>query len=472
MVKLTLEEVRAAALANNLNLKVQLINPTTAQLALDAERAKFESVFQASTNYARTGIGSGNASSSWAVQPSIVTPLQTGGTITTSLPVDGVDGVRDATASVSVVQSLLRGAGTEVTSYSIQIAGYDKGEVDALTKLQAIYILGGADVAYWRLYAARKQLAVNREQYKLAQNQLKYAHCKVEAGSAPKIEIVRAEAGLSGRLDAMISAETAVRDNEWNLKLIMNRPDLPLNLPVDINTVTDPDPKGLNLDQEALVKAALANRMELAELEFQLAQGDLDIALARNNLLPVLDLEYTYAAHGQAGNMGGAFDHLFREPAQDHQVGLTATHSFGQRGRRGPVPAGPSGEGPNGAEPAAEGAANPPGRLQCGGQPAAELAADSGGRAGRGRRGPGVPGGAVAVPAGPAHQHRSLDGGLQPRRVPKPSRISAFVDYEIAQVNLASATGHFAGPRAGAIAAGDPRRQVMARCSLPYSLGT
>jgi outer membrane protein TolC len=329
MVKLSLEEVRAAALANNLNLKVQLINPTTAQLALDAERAKFESVFQASTNYARTGIGSGNASSSWAVQPSIVTPLQTGGSVTTSLPIDGADGVPDASASVSVVQSLLRGAGTEVNSYSIQIAGYDKGAVDAITKLQAIYILGGADIAYWQLYAARKQLAVTREQYKLAQNQVKYAHCKVEAGSAPKIEIVRAEAGLSGRLDAVISAETAVRDNEWNLKLIMNRPDLPLNLPADINTVTDPDPKGLNLDQEALVKAALANRMELAELEFRLAQGDLDIALARNNLLPVLDLEYTYAAHGQAGSMGGAFDHLFREPTQDHQVGLTASIPLG-----------------------------------------------------------------------------------------------------------------------------------------------
>lgn len=331
MVKLTLEEVRVAALTNNLDLKVQLVNPSIAETAVDVERARFESVFRTSASYARTGLQSGGASSSWAVQPSVVTPLQTGGAITTSLPIDEGGGVSEAAASVSVVQSLLQGAGTQINTYAIQVAGYAKGGVDAITKLQAIYILGGADIAYWQLYAARKQLAVSREQYKLAQNQLKHAHHKVEAGSAAKIEIVYAEAGLSSRLDAVIGAETAVRDRERDLKRIMNRPDMPLNSPVDINTVTDPDPKGLDLDQEALVKAALENRMELAELEFRLAIGDIDIALARNDLLPLLNLEYTYTAGGQAGHVGGAFEDLFREPTQDHRVGLSATIPLGNR---------------------------------------------------------------------------------------------------------------------------------------------
>jgi outer membrane protein len=331
VVKLTLEEVRAAALANNLDLKVQLVSPSIAQQAVDVERAKFESVFRASASYGRTGLQGGGASSSWAFQPGVVTPLQTGGAVTASLPVDEVDGVADAAASVSVVQSLLRGAGTAVNTYSIQIAGYEKGAVDAVTKLQAIYILGGADIAYWRLYAARKQLDVSREQYKLAQNQLKYAHHKVAAGSAPKIEIVYAEAGLSSRLDAVIGAETAVRDFQRELKRIMNRADLPLTSPVDINTVTDPDPKGLDLDQEALLKAALDNRMEMADLEYRLAIGEIEIAHARNDLLPLLTLEYDYAAHGQAGNTGSAFNDLFHDPAQDHQVRLSATIPLGNR---------------------------------------------------------------------------------------------------------------------------------------------
>jgi outer membrane protein len=330
-VRLTLEEVRGAALANNLDLKVQLVNPAVAQQTLDVERAKFESVFRTSASYGRTESQGGGAFSSQGFQADVTTPLQTGGSVTARLPVQDTDGVSEAAASVSVIQSLLRGAGTQVNNYSIQIAGYNKGSVDALTKLQATGILANADIAYWYLYAARKQLAVNREQYKLAENQVRIARVKVAAGSLAKIEIVRAEAGLSSGLDAVIGAETTVRDYERELKRIMNRADLPLNSPVDINIVTNPDPKGLDLDQEALVKTALENRMEMADLEFRLAAGDLGIALAKNNLLPRLDLEYDFAAGGQGGSVGGAFQDLFQDPTQDHRVGLSATIPLGNR---------------------------------------------------------------------------------------------------------------------------------------------
>ncbi len=329
MVKLSLPEVRAAALENNLGLKVDLVDPSIAQQDVDVERARFESVFRASASY-RTLQEDGTHSFE-TFEPSVETPLQTGGSIITGLPIADNDGFREAAASVSVVQSLLRGAGTQANTYALQIAGYNKGSVDAQTKLQAIGILVNADVTYWNLYQARIQLTVNREQYKLAENQVRVARVKVAAGSAAKIEIVRAEAGLSGALDGVIGAETAVRDWERILKQIMNRPDLPLNAPVDINTVTNPDPKGLDLDQEALAQAALENRMEMADLEFQLAVRDLSIARAKNNLLPRLDLDYTYRAGGQAGNVGGAFEDFFRDPTQEHRVGLFATIPLGNR---------------------------------------------------------------------------------------------------------------------------------------------
>jgi outer membrane protein len=331
MIKLSLPEVRAAALENNLGLKVELVDPAIAQQDVDVERARFESVFQASASYSRTELEGNGALSSWTFEPSLVTPLQTGGTVIVGLPVADTDGVSEAAASVSVIQSLLRDAGTQVNTYALQIAGYNKGSVDALTKLRAIDILVQADFAYWSLYAARIQLAVNREQYRLAENQVRIARIKVAAGSLAKIEIVRAEAGLSGALDGVIIAETSVQDSERSLKRIMNRPDLPLDSPVDINTVTDPNPKGLDLDPEVLANVALENRMEMANLEFQLAIRDLRIAQAKNGLLPRLDLNYSYNAGGQAGDVGGAFGDLFRELTQDHRVGLSATIPLGNR---------------------------------------------------------------------------------------------------------------------------------------------
>jgi len=138
-VRLTLDEVRAAALANNLDLKVQLIEPALAEQAVDIERARFESVFFGSGRYTRNDLDDDGAFSSRFYEAGVSTPLHTGGEITASLPVTNAGGVTEAAASVSVIQSLLRGAGTRVNLYSIQVAGYQRDSMDAFTKLQAIY---------------------------------------------------------------------------------------------------------------------------------------------------------------------------------------------------------------------------------------------------------------------------------------------------------------------------------------------
>lgn len=332
-MKLTLEQVRAAALANNLDLKVDLMDPAIAQQSVDIERAKFESVFSASAQYSRTeATHDSDPFNSRTYAASVATPLPTGTTITTSVPVVNDDtGVREAAVSVSVVQSLLRGAGTRVNTQSIRVATYEKGIVDARTKLAAIQILANVDVAYWQLYAARKELDVLREQYKLAQDQLDHARRKVEARAAPRNEIVRAEAGLASRFEDIINAETAVRDRERDLKRIMNRKDMTLDSQVAIVPLTDPDPKGMDLNAEALTAAALNNRMEMIQFELRLAVNDLDVELAKNNTLPRLDLGYTYAAAGQAGTTGRAFGNVFDRPAEDHTVGVSAVVPLGNR---------------------------------------------------------------------------------------------------------------------------------------------
>src|SRR5215213_892616 len=50
-VELSIEQVRRDALANNLDLRVQLFEPTIASEALKAERAKFEAIFTTDVAY-------------------------------------------------------------------------------------------------------------------------------------------------------------------------------------------------------------------------------------------------------------------------------------------------------------------------------------------------------------------------------------------------------------------------------------
>ncbi|MGD2093382.1 MAG: TolC family protein [Phycisphaerales bacterium] len=332
-ITLSLEQVREAALANNLDLKVELVDPSIVQTALDEERAKFEAAFFGSAETQRSKTATA-VTKTQDYELSIEKPLPTGGLIEVGLPF-GDDmssgGVADAAASVSVIQSLLRGAGTRINTQSIRIAGHERNIINARTKLVAIYLLASADIAYWRLYAARKELDVRREQYKLAQDQLNHAKKKVAAGSAAKIEIVRAEAGLSGRLEAVINAETTVLNRTRDIQRIMNRDDMPLEAVVDIVTQTEPNPLGLGLDERQLTEQALSNRMEMVELELQLTIDELNVELARNNTLPDLALNYTYAAQAQESTIGGALGDLTDNPFDSHSVGLSVAVPLGNR---------------------------------------------------------------------------------------------------------------------------------------------
>ena len=90
-MEISLEEVRAAALAHNLDLVVELLSPTIAQASVDEEEAKFESTFTGSIRRSRfdspTALGTeGTRATSNNVDLGVRIPLRTGGTATVSFP--------------------------------------------------------------------------------------------------------------------------------------------------------------------------------------------------------------------------------------------------------------------------------------------------------------------------------------------------------------------------------------------------
>lgn len=342
-ISLTLEQVRADTLKNNLALRVELVSPTIAQTGLEAERAKFEATFFGSAGQGRTEtVNSSTITTSNAYEVSLEKPLPTGGSINVGLPLSDSDtnlsaGVAQAQATVSYVQSLWRGAGTQVNSHSIRIAHLQSQIVDARTKQTAIRLLAQADITYWRLYANQRSLDVAREQYKLAQNQLKNARGAVANGARPRIEIVRAEAGLAGRLEAVIGAETSVLNTERDLRRIMNSPALQANPSAKLALLSEPRPLGLELDEEQLIEQAFANRMDTIRLERQLEIDDLQIALARNRTLPDVTFSGSFAARSQAGGLSESYENLPGHAYGSSFFGLSASIPIGNRAAKAAV---------------------------------------------------------------------------------------------------------------------------------------
>jgi outer membrane protein TolC len=342
-VELSLEECRASALEHNLDLRVALISPTIANESLTAEEARFESVIFARASMAKTDSPTASELSDaqaefYSLSPGVRVPLRTGGTATVTLPIN-----RSKTNNVfstlnpayttdlqfSISQPLLRNAGRRVATHGIRIASISSQISQAQTRLQVINQLAAVDRAYWRLYQARTELDVRQQQYELAVRQRDRAKRQVEVGRAAEIELIRAEAGVASRLDTIILTHNAVLSAQRELKRLVNMPGLGVGSPTVIVPSSPPDPLRYDLDPGELVGVAMTTRTELLELELQLAADAANIDLARNQRLPVLNVDASYTINGLGGNLSSSAHTLADNDFEDWSVGFSGELPIG-----------------------------------------------------------------------------------------------------------------------------------------------
>ena len=337
---LTLQECRALAMTNNLSLKVQLIAPAIAAQRVSQEEAKFEAAFSTTASYSKTDTPTettltGSSVDSSNVNLGVQVPLRTGGTVNFNVVdrrvktdeifsefSESLNPRYSTDFSVSISQPLLRNAGNRANTHSIRIAEYDRQISEAQTKLEVIRVIAAADRFYWRLYAARKELIVRKQQYDLAQAQLAQARRFVDSGERAQVEVIRAEAGVAARLEAIIIAENSVRDRERELKQILNKPGLDTQTSTVLIPATEADPVHYELAPDRVVAAAIENRMEMLELELQLARDADTVDYLRNQALPLVTLNYTYNINGLGPTRPDAYDLLYDKNFEDHALGL------------------------------------------------------------------------------------------------------------------------------------------------------
>lgn len=335
-IQLTLEDCRLMVMANNLDLKAELLGPTIAQQSITEEQARFEALFFANASLNKTDTPtattlSGSQTESTGSDFGVDMPLRTGGNLRVSLPSNRfktdnqfatLNPAYSADMQVSLSQNLLRNAGTKVNSHGIRIAHYQSQAAEARAKLEVIRVIALADRVYWRLYAARQELEVRKQQHELANVQLERAKRLLESGANAEIEVTRAEAGVAEGLEAIIVAENNLRDQERELKRILNKPGLTMISPTVMIPATPPDPVRYELDPRTLVDASMDGRMELLELELQLAQDASTVDYQRNQTLPLAVLDYTYTSNGLGTSYGGAFQQVEDRDFEDQRVSV------------------------------------------------------------------------------------------------------------------------------------------------------
>lgn len=344
-VALSIEEARAATLANNLDLKVALVDPSIQAQSVSEEEAAFNSAFTLRALWNQTDTPTSSTlndaqAEQQFVTPGVQIPLLTGGTASVALPMtrsetnnsfSTLNPAYTSDLQFSLSQPLLRGAGRRSTTHALRIASINQDISQARTKSTLIAQLAAVERSYWLLFAAREELELRQEEFEFARELLDQAQRLFDAGSVAEIELIRAQSGVADTLDAILRAEQAVLIQQRNLKRVMNIEGLGVESHTVILPVSPPDPVLYELETDQLADLAIASRMDLLELELQLLADASSIDFNRNQTLPTLNIDASYTVNGLGANLDDSFDTTIDNEFEDWSLGLTGEIPIGNQ---------------------------------------------------------------------------------------------------------------------------------------------
>lgn len=233
--------------------------------------------------------------------------------------------------SLTFTQPLLRNAGTEVNKVFIKIAQNNAKVEEHIFQDRVLTVLATVEQAYWELVFANENRKVAQAALKAAEELLATNKAKAKAGVMSVVDVLQAEAAVASRVEQTLVAEKAIRDQEDQLRRLLNpaeealRQDVRLS-PVD-QLLTTLEPISL---QEA-IDIAIERRPEILQANKNVETSELNTKFAKNQLLPTFSFQGNVGAAGLGGDIP---DYLQRNLGGDfynYAAGFVLSYPLGNR---------------------------------------------------------------------------------------------------------------------------------------------
>jgi len=318
-LNLSLEDCIAKALKNNLNVAIEQLNPELAGLSLSKAREMFTPRFEFSYANNRQ-----ETPSYWWIQgagTSINKMFDYGVTIAETIPTGGnlslslqsyksntnqafqlINPRYGSTLRFDFSQPLLKDFGPKVARRQVLLAekNLDISQLQLRnTLIDTIYLV---QEAYWNYVFAIENYEVKKQSLQLGLDLLAKNKKEVEFGQLAPIDILNAESAVAQREADLIQAEGLISRSEEVLKSMINlaaEGDARLKklVPVD-----KPEFKEMRIALDQALKEAMERRPDLKILQKSLESKELNLSVAKNQILPGLDLQLSYWSPGISGD--------------------------------------------------------------------------------------------------------------------------------------------------------------------------
>ena len=330
--RMSLSDSIAIALSRNPGLALERMRADAAVAGMRAERGNMEPVLNVSqASYRRDNIVASRfyptglyVDSEDATRVSVESKTFLGGTVqagidyrklTSTSNIQTLSPQYSANLVFGVSQPLLRDFGYKKALSAIRLS-----EQRALVARQsfvqaAAHLITQTEEEYWRWSFAREQADVTRRSRDAAARLLTQADTLFGAGRTAPSTVQQARAALAERQEDAIAAAADADTAEDRLKVLL-RVDFAAPLtPTDTiarSIAAEPSPAvvpvstrisrpAAPVDPAASLASALSRRPELIALEREREQREIELSIAKNQLLPRLDLTAQYTRSGMAG---------------------------------------------------------------------------------------------------------------------------------------------------------------------------
>lgn len=236
---------------------------------------------------------------------------------------------------LSYTQPLLSGNGRAYNESRVVLAAIDAdvAKDEVVDKLQ-IHLLKVTE-AYWDLYRSRAEWTQRKRVLQEAERVLASIESR-EGIDTVERQTLRARAAVASRRSEIARAEGAIRNAESQLRLLVNDPILRNAAGAEFVPSDSPMLRYIPITMRDGLGTALRNRPDISQAIRDLSSASVRTGVAKNELLPQLDLVLSTYVAGLEGDtrIAQAFGNQFAEGRPGFTIGLQYEVPLGNQAAR------------------------------------------------------------------------------------------------------------------------------------------
>jgi HAE1 family hydrophobic/amphiphilic exporter-1 len=203
--------------------------------------------------------------------------------------------------SLALSQPIIRDLSIDTNRTQLATSRTNRDIADTRLRESLVHTTANTKSAYWNLVSARATVDARRSTLDLSEELVRVNKAKVDVGSSPPLDLVSAQAEVAANREQLIIAETAVKQAEDRLRLLIFDPTNRENWNVVIDTVDSPPITTATIDVEGAVTRALAERADLQRARKDIDNAQTNVKYTANQTLPDVRLNASYSASGLGG---------------------------------------------------------------------------------------------------------------------------------------------------------------------------